>query len=83
MFNDRNYLIIKVEELNKVDFSQVLETSSETVRKSVDEIYTFIKWEGTQPDFVNDFVYTDGPYTHFQILEILSGTDWTSPFEEI
>ena len=43
MFNDRNYLIIKVEEINKVDFSQVLETSSETVRKSVDEIYTFIK----------------------------------------
>ena len=83
MFNDRNYLIIKVEELNKVDFSQVLETSSETVRKSVDEIYTFIKWEGEQPSFIGDLIYTDGPYTHSEILQILSGTDWTSPFEEI
>lgn len=83
MFENRQYLIIKVEELDKVDFSQVLETSAETVRKSLDEVYTFIKWEETQPNFVSNFVYTDGPYTHSEILQILSGTDWTDPNPEI
>ena len=33
----RNYLIIQSSELSKVDFSQVLETSASTVRKSLDE----------------------------------------------
>ena len=40
----RKYLIIPTSELSKVDFSQVCETSIETVRKSVDETKTFIKW---------------------------------------
>ena len=37
----RNYLIIQTSELDKVDFSQVLETSASTVRKSVDTTKTF------------------------------------------
>lgn len=38
----RQYLIIQTQDLDKVDFSQVLETSQETVRKSVDGNKTFI-----------------------------------------
>ena len=83
MFENRQYLIIKVEELDKVNFSQVLETSAETVRKSLDEIYTFVKWEDTEPDFVSTLVYKDGPYTHSEILQILSGADWTDPNPEV
>ena len=39
----RKYLIIPTSELPKVDFSQVCETSIETVIKSVDETKTFYK----------------------------------------
>jgi hypothetical protein len=76
MLNDRNYLIMKVEELNKVDFSQVLETSADSVRKCKNEIYTFVKWEGDEPDFVNTLVDKYGPYSHQEILEILSDENW-------
>ncbi len=47
MYSNRNYIIFNVSEINKVDFTQVLETSAETVRKSVDGTKTFIKWDST------------------------------------
>ena len=83
MFENRNYLIIKTEELSKVDFSQVLETSADTVRKSIDEVYTFVKWIGTEPSFVSSLNYTNGPHTHSEILTILSGEDWTDTTQQI
>jgi hypothetical protein len=45
MYSNRNFLIFPVTELPKVDFSQVCETSEETVRKSVDGTKTFVKWD--------------------------------------
>ena len=36
MYENRKFVIFSVTELDLVDFSQVLETSAETVRKSVD-----------------------------------------------
>ena len=74
----RNYLIIQSSELSKVDFSQVLETSASTVRKSIDETKTFIKWEGDTPSFVSNLTSTEGPYTHSQISVILDTDAWVS-----
>ena len=75
----RNYLIIQTSELNKVDFSQVLETSASTVRKSVDEAKTFIKWDGdTTPACVSNLTGTEGPYTKDQITTILNTDAWVS-----
>lgn len=83
MFENREYLIIPTTEVSKVDFTQVCETSAETLRKSVDETKTFIKWDGGAPAFVADLVDTEGPYTHTEILELLSGAEWSAPMEEI
>lgn len=83
MYDDRNYLIIPITEVSKVDFSLVCETSADTLRKSVDETKTFIKWDGEAPAFIVDLVGTEGPYTYAEILEILSGTEWTAPMEEV
>lgn len=83
MYDDRNYLIIPTTEVSKVDFSLVCETSADTLRKSVDETKTFIKWDGEAPAFIADLVGTEGPYTYAEILEILSGTEWTAPMEEV
>ena len=77
----RKYLIIPTSELSKVDFSQVCETSVETVRKSIDEIKTFIKWDGDQPSFVSNLTGTEGPYTQEEILTILDTDAWTSTEE--
>jgi len=74
----RKYLIIPVSEVSKVDFSQVCETSEDTLRKSVDNSKTFIKWDGDDPSFISSLSNTEGTYTNSEILTILSGTDWTS-----
>ena len=77
----RTYLIIPVSELSKVDFSQVCETSAETLRKSVDETKTFIKWEGDEPSFVSNLTGTEGPYVKEEIITILATDVWLSSEE--
>ena len=81
-FKNRNFIIFLVDELNKIDFDQVLETSADTVRRSVDGTKTFVKWDNETPSCIDDIITKEGPYTHSEILEILSGEEWTSPMEE-
>ena len=57
-----------------------METSIDTVRKNVDETKTFVKWEGnTIPTSVENLTTKEGPYTYEEILNILSGPEWTNP----
>jgi len=83
MYANRNFLIFPVTELPKVDFSQVNETSEETVRKSVDQTKTFVKWDGETPAFVVDISNSEGSYTYEEILDILSTEEWTAPLVNI
>ena len=83
MYENRKYLIFPVTELSKVDFNQVGETSIDTVRKSVDQTKTFVKWEGQDPAFISELQDIQGPYTHEEILNILSTEEWTQPMTEI
>ena len=83
-FHDRHWVIIPVTELENVDFSEVLETSSDTVRKSVDETQTFIKWDGSEmPPTITALVNKSETYTHEEILTILATEDWTEDLEGI
>lgn len=73
-------MIFNVSELNQIDFNQVLETSLGTVRKSVDETKTFIKWDGeTIPSSVDSLTTKEGPYTYEEMLLILSTQEWNKP----
>lgn len=77
---DRNFMIFNVSEINDIDFTQVYETSSDTVRKSVDETKTFVKWEGIMPTCVSNLTTKEGPYTYSEMLTILSTSEWIKPF---
>jgi len=79
IYEDRNFMIFNMSEINQIDFSQVLETSADTIRKSVDETKTFVKWEGTMPDCVFNLTTKEGPYTYNEILTILATSEWTDP----
>jgi len=77
-YNNRHFMIFSVTELNQIDFTQVCETSIDTVRKSVDESKTFVKWDGeTIPTSVENLTTKEGPYTYEEILVILSTEEWT------
>ena len=79
MYENRKYLIFPSTQLNTIDFTQVEETSAETVRKSVDGTKTFVKWDGEDPTFVSHLTDTEGPYTYEEILTVLSTPEWTDP----
>jgi hypothetical protein len=80
-YDNREFMIFNVLELNQIDFTQVLETSIDTVRKSVDQTKTFVKWDGVIPECVNNLTTKEGPYTYDEILIILSTTEWSDPTE--
>jgi hypothetical protein len=82
MYEQRNFAIFSLTEIDKIDFTQVLETSADTLRKSVDETKSFVMWDGEQPEFVSELTTLEGPYTYTEILEILSGEEWTAPIDE-
>ena len=77
-------MIFNVSELNQIDFTQVCETSIDTVRKSIDGTKTFVKWDGSLiPPSVDALTTKEGPYTYSEMIEILAGIDWTNPNEMI
>ena len=73
------YMIFNISELEQIDFEQVKETSIDTVRKSIDQTKTFVKWEGEIPQCVVDLTTKEGPYTYEEILVILATEEWTNP----
>jgi hypothetical protein len=78
-YDNRRFMIFSVTELNQINFNEVLETSSDTVRKSIDQTKTFVKWDGTIPTCVNNLTTKEGPYTYDEIISILLTTEWTDP----
>ena len=73
-------MIFNVSEINKINFDEVLESSIDTIRKSVDETKTFVKWSGnTIPNSVQTLTTSEGPYTYDEIIVILNSTDWVEP----
>jgi hypothetical protein len=84
MYDNRQFAIFSTTELDQINFAEVLETSADTVRKSVDETKTFVKWDGeTPPPSVEALTTIEGYYTYEEILNILSTPEWTAPMEEV
>ena len=71
-------MIFNTSELDKIDFTQVCETSADTVRRSTDGTRTFVKWDGEIPECVVTLETKEGAYTYEEILAILSTEEWTS-----
>ena len=68
----RTYCIINSSEVSGVDFDQVLQTSADTLRYSVDGSKALLKYEGTQPSFL----LGKTEYSDEEIKVILSGPEW-------
>jgi hypothetical protein len=77
-YPNREFMIFNVSELHKIDFTQVHETSEDTVRKSIDGTLTFVKWDGDIPSSIKTLTTSEGPYTYEEILEILETPEWSS-----
>lgn len=70
------YVILDADDVDDIVFSEVLETSAETLRYNLAETQTVVKYEGAKPRFL----YGKDTYTHSEILAILASSAWTPPF---
>jgi hypothetical protein len=79
-YTDRNFMIFNVSEINKINFDEVLETSAQWLKKSVNNQKTLVKWDGNIiPDSVQTLTTSEGPYTYEEIEVILNSSEWVSP----
>jgi hypothetical protein len=73
-------MIFNVSEINKINFDEVLETSAQWLRKSVNNQKTLIKWDGDSiPSSVQTLTTSEGPYTYDEIIVILNSSEWIEP----
>ncbi len=83
-FNNLHYVIFDTTETGSVNFTEVKETSIHTLRLSISGSQTFVKYEGdTMPTSVSSLTTKEGPYSHTEILNILTGSEWTDPNADI
>lgn len=79
--NNKTYTIIDSVNLSAVTFSEVMETSINTVRKNNDDSLAVLKYVGAEPVSLIPIakVNTDGRdyHNHEQILNIMSTTGTT------
>lgn len=72
------YIVININNLGSVDFSQVLETSSSTVRISNNGLMLILKYRGVEPSSLVSIpkISIDGRQYHSkeQMLEIITST---------
>ena len=78
MYENRKYVIFNTSETGSIDFSQVMETSVNTLRLNISGSQTFVKYEGSQPSSVAGLSSKSNEYTHTQILNVLTGSEWSS-----
>ena len=76
-YENRKYVIINTSETGSIDFSQVNETSVDTLRYNISGSQTFVKFDGDTPSFLSGKT----SYTHSEILTVLDGDDWTEEIE--
>ena len=77
-YENRRFVIFEVTELPLIDFSQVYETDIDTVRKSVDETKTFVKYDLPEPSSVTALTTKSQEYTYDEILNILATPEWSN-----
>lgn len=70
----RTYVILDSSEVGNVDFDAVIQTSANTLRYSLDGSKFVVKFEGDTPSFL----IGEPQYDHAEILNILSGPEWSS-----
>ena len=78
-FENRHYVVFDLTEVDTIDFSEVMETSADTLRKNLANTQSFVKYEGDQPPSVVALATKSQEYTHAEILALLAGAEWTDP----
>ena len=79
-YSNRTYSTALTSDIGSVDFSQVMETSINTVRKSIDESQFVLKWyTANTPTFITDNSVTlTWSGSHADCLTLMATEAWSS-----
>ena len=81
MAHIKTYATINISDIGLIDFSQINQTSEDTVRKNISETEFIIKWEeGNTPTFITDnSVIPILTLTLIEILVLVESPEWSNP----
>ena len=77
-FNNRTYAIFNISELENINYSEVLQDSKDSVRKSNDDSLFILTWlDDAIPSFIsNKSISSTWSGNHSQVLEKLNESNW-------
>ena len=82
MINSLTYIIVQISDLPLINFTEVGQTSAETIRKSIDETQFVLKYD-TTPSFISDGCVTpDETLNHEGALALMATPEWSEPISE-
>ena len=79
----RQYAVINLENTDKVIFSQVNQSSAQTMRRNLANTEGLLSWS-TEPSFITNssLPIVGSVMTQTEALTMLAGSDWTEPMPE-
>lgn len=79
----RQYAVIELTETDKVIFSQVNQSSAQTMRRNLANTQGLLSWSVTPSFITNGSLTIVGEImTHEQALELMATPEWTEPMPE-
>ena len=72
-FENRRWVIIDVSAITNEMITSAIQTSMDTLRKTLDNSKAVLKWEGDTPSVFNGMT----TYNHSEILTELAKPEWT------
>ena len=73
MFNNRKWIIINVVDITDEMIDNAIQTSMDTLKKTLDGNKTILKWDGDTPSCFDGMT----TYSHSEIKEELRKSDWS------
>lgn len=71
----RRYVVIDAADLSKVNFSEVEEDETTSLRYSLDERRVIVKYNGLQPSSISA-IKNKTVYTYAEIIALLNSREW-------
>jgi len=81
--NNRSYIVIDLSDTDKVLFSQVNQSSAQSMRRNLANTQGLLSYSVT-PSFISDgsVVPVGSVMNQTEALTLLSGSDWSEPMPE-
>ena len=75
-YENRRFVIFDATEKDIINYNEVYETSTDTLRLSVDGTKTFVEYDLPMPKSVEQLETKSDPLTFEQLLIILDSNEW-------